>query len=77
MIRQVAKPRPGPIRMRVLHAMVDRGWMATPEMPMCDLLRLSELGYATQCGRLFHPTQAAREISEMARQPPPQLEMFA
>lgn len=72
-----AKPRPGPIRSRVLHAMVDRGWMAAPEMPMCDLLRLAELGYATQCGRLFHPTAAARRLVDASRQPPAQRELFA
>ena len=75
-MKRVATARTGPIRIRVLNAMVDRGWMAAPEKPMCDLLRLAELGYARQCGRLFHPTPAGRRVSELLRQPPPQQELF-
>lgn len=68
---QPPKPRKGPIRMKVLYAIVDQRWLSPPHAPMCDLLRLAELGFATQCGRLFHPTPEADRIAKLFREPKP------
>ena len=69
--------RPQPIGTKAIFAIVDQGWMTPPTVPMRTLVRMSELGMATQCGRLFHPTTEARRIADLLRRPEPQGELFA
>jgi hypothetical protein len=63
--------------MKALFALVDQRWMSPPTVRMHDLKRLAAMGYATQCGRLFHPTPEADRLAALLRQPKPQAELFA
>jgi hypothetical protein len=53
---------------RALEDMVRQRWMTPPAHPLRVLNRIAELGYATKCGQLFHPTPAADERVEYMRE---------
>lgn len=64
---------------RALEDMVRQRWMTPPTHPLRILVRIAELGYATKCGQLFHPTPAGDERVTLVRSwfESPQEELFA
>lgn len=53
---------------RALEDMVRQRWMSPPTHPLRILDRIAELGYASKCGQLFHPTTAADESVKFMRE---------
>lgn len=53
---------------RALLTLVSKGWAAPPDARLRTLASLNDLGYATRCGQLFHPTPLGRHVAAKLRE---------